>query len=1047
MAKETHQIIIEVTDKGSLKVSTAQVDKLNSSINKTTGSTAKSAKEMNIQKRNLEGVGKASLNTSKSFAKQSQGLGGLVHAYATVAANIFALSAAFLALKRAGNFGILIKGQEEYTKITGVNLNIVARRLQQATKGVISFREASKSAGLGISAGLTQTALVDLAKGADSVAKLLGREVPDAFDRLVRGVVKGEPEILDELGIFIRLDNVYKEFAATLNKTSAELSESEKLSARNIAVQTQLTEKYSDLGDAIDSNSFEQLASAFSDILDVGLSVVAGVLNPFAQFLTKSPEAVAGLIAIIAKLLLSKIIPTLGAFAQKFADNAQMASRSFKRLGKEMRKAKNDYVKLIATDPILMEKNIKNKLRALPRLTSAIQNAMKAGFTDPSLNKLAQKSINAAADRALKNIAKGQPSVQGMFAGVGKGEIKETTKQFNDFAKSVGKSSKIMSILEGRMKAFALGVTGARRVVQFTSLQVSRLANQVLADYSQKNIGFFTALRKTIGGVGKIALTTGKQTTLMGRAFIFATASMSGFKAVSTLVGIGLLNIVGVIGTIISVIAILSLAFSYVSDKIGATTEKSAAFSEAAESLKDNIKKLSIGLKSIQESFSNTTPENLAKRFAILGNALGQIEAELVSVRTAYTEALKDPGWWSGLQQYFGFMPGAISDTTDSFKAMKEEINRTGITTIEADEILKKYNGDWERITKNSKDYLALQTSLINTITKVGKAQRDLSSSTKALGESIANTNKELQTFYREFETTTALDTFATEFDKVIKSLGGFEKGTGDVFATLPKLKELLSSTGGSAFLEGFGGGKAQFEELIAGADAYARSIEALDSGVLSLKNKLTSLQEQEAPIRLGGEDNAALAKRTEEFKNIPQQVKSIEGRIVSMTGAIDTAKKGAGSFLEEFITKLTQANETTKKAQAAIRSLKTEIAAYSEVLSGISAKSKFSFDLQQKIAEKEIAVIKAKRANGKLTISDQLQEALIRSKIIGEEERSLILTNQRNAITGKTLTTTEQISLANQALNITIKQGIDVLKEQRKIIGKTLTHNGIRHA
>ena len=55
--------------------------------------------------------------------------------------------------------------------------------------------------------------LTVVAKGA-SVA--LGRDLNDAFDRLVRGAAKLEPEILDELGIMVRLDDAVRDYATEL---------------------------------------------------------------------------------------------------------------------------------------------------------------------------------------------------------------------------------------------------------------------------------------------------------------------------------------------------------------------------------------------------------------------------------------------------------------------------------------------------------------------------------------------------------------------------------------------------------------------------------------------------------------------------------------------------------------------------------------------------------------------------------------------------------------------------------------------------------------
>ena len=52
----------------------------------------------------------------------------------------------------------------------------------------------------------------------------LGRDLGDAFDRLVRGAAKLEPEILDELGIMVRLDDAVQQYATELGKSANELT-------------------------------------------------------------------------------------------------------------------------------------------------------------------------------------------------------------------------------------------------------------------------------------------------------------------------------------------------------------------------------------------------------------------------------------------------------------------------------------------------------------------------------------------------------------------------------------------------------------------------------------------------------------------------------------------------------------------------------------------------------------------------------------------------------------------------------------------------------
>ena len=66
----------------------------------------------------MKGTGDATNNQTKAFSKMAQNMNGtLVPAYATVAANVFALTAAFGALKRAADLQILIDSADCF-KIT-----------------------------------------------------------------------------------------------------------------------------------------------------------------------------------------------------------------------------------------------------------------------------------------------------------------------------------------------------------------------------------------------------------------------------------------------------------------------------------------------------------------------------------------------------------------------------------------------------------------------------------------------------------------------------------------------------------------------------------------------------------------------------------------------------------------------------------------------------------------------------------------------------------------------------------------------------------------
>ncbi len=117
-------------------------------------------------------------NTTSSFAKQAQGLGGLVHVYATVAANVFALSAAYGVLKRSADLTLMKKSAEELSVAAGISFTQIADDMQKITGGAIDFAEAMRSANLALSGGASTSQLKGITEIATKAAIALGRSVP-----------------------------------------------------------------------------------------------------------------------------------------------------------------------------------------------------------------------------------------------------------------------------------------------------------------------------------------------------------------------------------------------------------------------------------------------------------------------------------------------------------------------------------------------------------------------------------------------------------------------------------------------------------------------------------------------------------------------------------------------------------------------------------------------------------------------------------------------------------------------------------------------------
>tara|TARA_B100000073_G_scaffold77832_1_gene58893 strand:- start:920 stop:5047 length:4128 start_codon:yes stop_codon:yes gene_type:complete len=304
--------------------------------------TKKAAKEMDnlgrasqATDRRIKGVTQQSSNSTKNFSKQAQTMqGGIVAAYATIAAQVFALSAAFQFLKNAVNMSNLIAGQENFAAITGTAYKTLTKDIQAATAGQIQFAEAAQAAAIGTAAGLSPKQLEELGRAAKNTSLALGRDLTDSFQRLVRGTTKAEPELLDELGIILRLEPALKAYAVANKKTVAQLTQFEKSQAIANEVLSQADSKFGQITDGIDDGAFalQQFVVAFDELmieLQKGLGAIAKVVLPF---FTENVLALVGALGIILAPVLNSIF---GEGMRNWAKNTKVTAKAASKASRQ----------------------------------------------------------------------------------------------------------------------------------------------------------------------------------------------------------------------------------------------------------------------------------------------------------------------------------------------------------------------------------------------------------------------------------------------------------------------------------------------------------------------------------------------------------------------------------------------------------------------------------------------------------------------------------------------------------------------------------------
>ena len=386
------KVDVVIDDKGKLK----QVAESSKQAGKGLDNTAKNAKNA---ERNIKGVANSSSNSTKNFSKMAQGMGGVVvPAYAAFAAQMFALTAAFGFFKRAGDLAVLQAGQTAYASATGIAMKSLTKDIMAATGAQISFRDAAQAAAIGTSAGLNPNQLKELGAAAKDVAAILGRDVTDSFNRLIRGVTKAEPELLDELGIILRLDKATTDYGLSIGKTKDELNAFERTQAVTNEVLNQAQDKYSRILEATGGggvNAFNKLAVALDEVVMKIQKFLLPIANQLASVLTEVPLLAGAGFALMASGPLKAIGFDLKAMGDTAKESATEAKQAYKKL--------SDQVKVASMNVADHRKNV----QGLARDMAATQGPGGSKL----VSRIAESGLITGTDRA--NIKSGLAAIEG----------------------------------------------------------------------------------------------------------------------------------------------------------------------------------------------------------------------------------------------------------------------------------------------------------------------------------------------------------------------------------------------------------------------------------------------------------------------------------------------------------------------------------------------------------------------------------------------------------------------------------------------------------
>ena len=483
---DTITVKFKVMEDGSLKAIGKDATKAAAALDKTSTS-ARTAD------RNIKGAAQASANGTKNFSKMAQGMGGLVGAYATFAASVFALSAAFNFLKNAADVALLEQSQVQFAQNSGIAMESLTNKLRAASKGMLDFQSAAAASAMGLAKGFSSEQMDEMAEGALKVSNVLGRNFTDSFDRLTRGVSKAEPELLDELGITLKLETAKRKYAESLGISADALSSADASQAVYLETMEQLNKV---VGDAEgQANPFMQLAATFNDLAKTLSGFILPPFEALAGFLNEN-AAVAALffgaigMGIIKNMpFVSEAKEAISSFFDSQEQKADEAKSAMAAYAEEIKKTKQAAASL------------REEGRA--EVKSGASKAVEAGSTSKVLARAASGEMKGADKSNLKKALKSAEAQYKAHGKITKGIFKEVGI---DIAREIGNGLKKT---ETQTRSTGQKINGFFKRIQLRSKVVGTALKRGLA-------GGFKAVGRAATMAGKAMNMAMKGTVILG---------------------------------------------------------------------------------------------------------------------------------------------------------------------------------------------------------------------------------------------------------------------------------------------------------------------------------------------------------------------------------------------------------------------------------------------------------------------------------------------------------------------------------------------------
>ena len=578
--------------------------------------------------RTQRGVTGARGAQGRDFAAMAQGGGGtgIVAAYAEVASTLFAVTAAFMALSNAAKVDQITKGLEIMGATAGVTLSNVSKGLQEVTGFGITAADAMRTVALASSAGFSKDEIEDLGRVAKGASIALGRDLGDSMDRLIKGTVKLEPELLDELGIMVRLDDAVRDYALANNKTASSLTQLERRQAFANAVTAEGLKKFGDLADNANPNPYDKLAASVRDLGTEILSFVNKGLKPFVELLANVPALALLPFTYLLQSVSSKLLPTFDSAMEKAGNTTEKYARKLTLIRDRSDEITGSMT--AANDSLIAQGKAFSNLKAQPGMANRKSEIIGPGLVSPELSGISEKQLIKAIDEEILSIKQKLVTAEGVH----------TTRLTNQKDTLVSIKQKLTEIKKEHNEILRIR---NQEIAAQAQLNAQTAQQGILTEFNS-NIFSKGLLGATLTGLGDVwsgIIVPGMKEsnkvsktlngTLTGTAIKFKTVGIAAATA-GRLIGMAFLQAIPIIGQLVMVGTIIYSIFAAFESEASKQKKK---LLENLKNINENAKEVN---KQIDKAFER---RDYGAGFQAAINSLGEIIIALKEIEDLKNKA------------------------------------------------------------------------------------------------------------------------------------------------------------------------------------------------------------------------------------------------------------------------------------------------------------------------------------------------------------------------------------------------------------------------